>query len=194
MIRFAIFASGSGTNAESIIRYFKGHDQIQPVLLVSNKKDAYVLERAKDLNIPSIHIPSSDFKHHPGKVIRELRAYQVDFIVLAGFLLLIPAEILQLYPYRIINIHPALLPAFGGKGMYGERVHRAVIESGKTQSGISIHYVNEKYDEGAIIFQAACPVKQNETAETLAVKIHELEYAHYPAVIEQTIKESFSLE
>lgn len=194
MIRFAIFASGSGSNAENIICYFDNHKNIKPALVISNKPNAYVSKRAEMMNIPYLYIPSSDFKNNPSNVLEQLESYNIRFIVLAGFLVLIPAELISHYRNKIINIHPALLPAYGGKGMYGDRVHKAVIDAGETQSGISIHYVNEVYDAGKLIFQTTCPVSKHDTPETLAEKVHELEYIHYPAVIEQTIRETFNLQ
>jgi phosphoribosylglycinamide formyltransferase-1 len=190
MPNFAIFASGNGTNAENIIRYFSQHETIHCQLVVSNRKDAFVHKRAEKLGVPSIHLSTGSFKEEPQKILHALEQHNIDFIVLAGFMALIPKEITEVFHNRIVNIHPALLPAFGGKGMYGDHVHKAVIASGEKQSGISIHFVNERYDEGRIIFQAACPVSNNDTVESLAEKIHELEYAHYPAIIEQIIKEN----
>lgn len=192
MFRIAVFASGNGSNAENIVTYFKDNDQISCELIISNKREAYVLERASKHNIAAEYIPRKVFRDNPEKIVETLQEYNIDFIVLAGFMLLLPKEIIQNYADRIINIHPALLPSYGGKGMYGMNVHQAVIDAGERYSGISIHYVNEKYDEGRIIFQAACPVDESDTPESLAEKIHQLEYKHYPAVIEQIIQENLA--
>ena len=189
MTYFAIFASGNGSNAENIIQYFKNHDSIRCALIISNKKDAYVLERARENDVPSTVIPSREFKENPEKVINTLNQHNIDFIVLAGFMVLVPSTIIQRYPNKIINIHPALLPDYGGEGMYGDHVHKAVIRAGEKLSGISIHYVNEKYDDGQIIFQATCPVSKDETVDSLKEKVHQLEFNHYPFIIEQTIME-----
>lgn len=184
--RIAVFASGSGTNAENIANYFLERKTALVTVIFTNKSDAYVIERAKRLNIPTIVFSKDDF-YQTSKVLDKLSEEKIDLIVLAGFLWLIPENITRSYPQRIVNIHPALLPDFGGKGMYGDHVHKKVIESGKTVSGISIHYVNEKYDEGNIIFQAKCDVTKEDDYLSLAKKIHELEYRHYPEIIEQLI-------
>jgi phosphoribosylglycinamide formyltransferase-1 len=183
----AIFASGSGTNAQRIIEYFSGNPKISVALILSNKPDAYVLVRAKNLNVPSVVFDRHSF-YETDDIIKLLKKKKIDFIVLAGFLWMIPVNLILAYPGRIINIHPALLPKYGGKGMYGERVHEVVIQSGDKVSGISIHYVNEKYDEGNIIFQAKCEVLPGDTPETLAQRIHQLEYQHYPEVIEKLLR------
>jgi phosphoribosylglycinamide formyltransferase-1 len=185
--KIAIFASGSGTNAQRIIEYFSRNPQITVYLVLSNKPDAYVLERAKILNVPSVVFNRHSF-YETDEITGLLKKDGIDLIVLAGFLWLIPLNLIRAYPGRIINIHPALLPKYGGKGMYGARVHEAVIQSGDKESGISIHYVNEKYDEGSIIFQAKCEVMQNDTPDTLSQRIHQLEYKHYPEIIEKLIK------
>lgn len=148
----AIFASGSGTNAENIIRYFEGNDSVRVKLVLSNRKDAYVLERAHRLGVPCRAFPKSDWEIAES-ILDLLREHQIDLIVLAGFLLRIPDALLHAYPNKIINIHPALLPKFGGKGMYGDRVHEAVVMAGESESGITIHYIDEHYDEGSIIFK-----------------------------------------
>jgi len=184
----AIFASGSGTNAQRIIEYFSGNPKISVALILSNKPDAYVLVRAKNLNVPSVVFDRHSF-NETDDIIKLLKKKKIDFIVLAGFLWMVPVNLILAYPGRIINIHPALLPKYGGKGMYGERVHEAVIQSGDKLSGISIHYVNEKYDEGNIIFQAKCEVLQNDTPNSLAQRVHQLEYKHYPEVIEKVVRE-----
>ncbi len=186
MKKIAIFASGSGSNAENIYNYFKNNKQVEVALIVSNRQDAYVLKRAENLNIESVVFSKNDFET-TGKVLDFLRNENIDFIVLAGFLLKVPANIINAYPNGIINIHPALLPKYGGKGMYGDNVHKAVREAGETESGITIHYVNENYDEGNIIFQAKCPVSKEDTYEDIAKKVHILEYTHFPEVIESVI-------
>ncbi len=187
MKNIAIFASGSGTNAENIIQYFHNHQDIKVRLVLSNNKDAYVLERAKNLNVETI-VFNKDVFYNTNDIIEILQKEQIDYIVLAGFLWLIPKHFIKAFEHRIINIHPALLPKYGGKGMYGMNVHKAVINNKEKQSGISIHYVNENYDEGDIIFQASCPVSENDTPESLAQKIHELEYEHFPKIIEMWIQ------
>ncbi|MCX6280596.1 MAG: phosphoribosylglycinamide formyltransferase [Bacteroidetes bacterium] len=186
MANIAILASGSGTNAQRISEYFSDHPSIHIKLILSNNPDAYVLTRALQLGIPS-GVFTRDTFYKTGAVCELLRNNDISFIVLAGFLWLIPRNILEAYPRKIVNIHPALLPGYGGKGMYGEHVHEAVIRSGERESGISIHYVNEKYDEGNIIFQARCPVMPGDTPASLAARIHKLEYEHYPRVIEEIL-------
>jgi phosphoribosylglycinamide formyltransferase-1 len=185
--KIAIFASGSGTNAENIIRFFLHHPLARVILILSNKKDAQVHQRAKTLNIPSVSFSRDDLVNN-GTVLEILKKNTIDFIVLAGFLWLVPTDLIEAYPGRIINIHPALLPKYGGKGMYGMNVHRAVIENHEKESGISIHQVNNRYDEGNIIFQARCPVYTDDTPEKLAGRIHELEYRYFPEVIERWIE------
>lgn len=182
----AIFASGSGTNAEQIIKHFSGSSKARVKIILSNKPDAYVLERARKHAIPS-YVFSRDEFYHSRSVIERLEQEEIDLIVLAGFLWLVPTDLIRAFPDRIINIHPALLPKYGGKGMYGMRVHEAVIEAGDAESGISIHYVNERYDEGKIIHQARCKVRADDTPETLAEKVHQLEYEYFPKVIEELI-------
>jgi phosphoribosylglycinamide formyltransferase-1 len=184
--KIAIFASGSGTNAENISHYFKNSETAIISLILTNKSDAYVIKRAENLNIP-VKIFNRDDFYNTSKVLDCLVENEIDLIVLAGFLWLIPENITRSFSNRIINIHPALLPEFGGKGMYGDFVHKKVIECGKTESGITIHYVNEKYDDGNIIFQAKCEVTKSDTSESLACKIHKLEYDNYPRVIESII-------
>lgn len=182
----AIFASGSGTNAENIIRYFEKSDFIEVALVLSNRKDAFVLERARQFNIP-YYIFSKEEWAEGDCILPVLAQHRISLIVLAGFLLKISVPFLRAYPNRIINIHPALLPKFGGKGMYGDKVHQAVLDSGDQESGITIHYINERYDEGDIIFQSSCSVSSNDTVEKVAAKVHELEYRHYPLIIEQVL-------
>jgi phosphoribosylglycinamide formyltransferase-1 len=186
MTRIAIFASGSGTNAQNIAEYFKSSDKVRISLILSNKPDAFVLERAKKLGITSIVFTRKDF-YESDSILDVLLEYQIDFIVLAGFLWLIPQNLLNAFPRRIINIHPALRPKYGGKGMYGEKVHQAVILSGDKKTGISIHYVNDHYDEGEIIFQDSFDIQPGDTAESIAQKVHTLEYKHFPRVVEEVI-------
>ncbi len=185
-VRIAIFASGSGTNAQNMIEYFREHPIVEISLIVSNKPDAYVLKRAEKENLPHVLLSGKDWEEN-GLAARVLKDHQIDSIVLAGYLRLLPSWLIKKYPGKIINIHPALLPKYGGKGMYGEHVHRAVISSGDKHSGITIHHVNEEYDKGDIIFQAQCPVLPSDTPESLAARIHELEYEHYPKVLEKLI-------
>ncbi len=182
-----IFASGSGSNAENIHNRFQSNKiDIEIVSIFTNNPNAFVLERAKNLNTPSVVFDRNQFKS--GDVLDKVKAFQPDLIVLAGFLWLIPASFVQAYPNKIINIHPALLPKFGGKGMYGNNVHKAVVEAGETESGITIHYVNESYDEGNVIFQAKCNVLPSDTAADVAQKIHALEYEHFPTIIEKALQ------
>jgi len=188
MINIAVFASGSGTNTEKIIEHFKNHEKIRIALIVCNKPDAYVLTRAENHQVPSYLISKDSFASKDA-TLNVLQSNNIDCIVLAGFLWLVPIYLVQAYPNRILNIHPALLPKYGGKGMYGMHVHRAVVENKEKESGISIHYVNEKYDEGQIIAQFSCPVDSSDTPESLAGKIHALEHDHFPAVIEKFAKE-----
>lgn len=186
MPRLAIFASGNGTNAQRIIEYFSGHPTITVKLVLSNKPDAGVVDRAKNLGVETMVFNRLSF-YETWMVPEKLTSCRIDFIILAGFLWLIPKNILTAYPGRIINIHPALLPKYGGKGMFGNSVHEAVIAAGDPESGITIHHVDENYDEGRIIFQAKCTITEKDTPESLAVKVHQLEYRHFPEVIEQTV-------
>lgn len=186
MRNIAIFASGSGTNAENIIKHFTDNKVAKVTLILTENPNAFVLERAKNQYVPFLVFSLEELKG--GSILKELQDRNIDYIVLAGFLKLIPSDIIEAFPDRIINIHPALLPKFGGKGMYGNKVHQAVIESGEKESGITIHYVNKQYDEGSIIFQAKCPVLENDIPELLAQRIHSLEYKHFPQVIEDLIK------
>lgn len=187
MKKVAIFASGSGSNAENIINFFQNDAENVVKIVFCNKPNAYVLERAKRLGVPSFVFNRDEF-YHSELVVNELKRLEIDFIVLAGFMWKVPDAILEAYPNRIVNIHPALLPAYGGKGMYGEHVHQAVIAAGEKESGITIHYVNGHYDEGATIFQAKCTITPEDNAETLAEKVHALEYEHFPRVIKQTLE------
>jgi phosphoribosylglycinamide formyltransferase 1 len=186
MTRIAVFASGSGSNAENIIRHFSDHPRIRVTCVCTNRPDAYVIERSKRLEVP-VYVFNKQMFAETGEVLDHLREHRIDWIVLAGFLWLVPASLIEAYPDRIINIHPALLPAYGGKGMYGDHVHRAVIANGEQESGITIHLVNREYDRGATIFQARCAVKADDTPELLAARIHELEYRYFPEVIEKEV-------
>ena len=185
--RIAIFASGGGSNAEQIINHFVSSSNIQTALIVCNKPGAGVLQIAGQAAIPSLLIEKERF-FNGDNYLPELAKHKIDFIVLAGFLWKMPVGLVQAYPKKIINIHPALLPKYGGKGMYGSKVHEAVIAAREIESGITIHYVDEMYDHGEIIFQATCEVAENETAASLAQKIHVLEHANYPRVIANLIK------
>jgi len=186
MPNIAIFGSGSGTNAENIIKYFAASDTVRIAIVLSDKQEAGIHARANNLGVPTFFFSSAMFRE--GSVILyKLAEYKVDFIVLAGFLQLVSPVIIDAYRDRIINIHPALLPKYGGKGMYGSYVHEAVVSAKETETGITIHYVNECYDEGAIIFQATCPVLPGDTADDVAAKVHVLEYKYFPQVIERTL-------
>ncbi len=186
MTRIAIFASGSGSNAENIVNYFSNNSNVEVSLILTNKPTAFVLERAKKLGIKSVVFNKIDFLE-TDEILNILMKNSINMIVLAGFLLKIPKNLTKSFPEKIINIHPALLPKYGGKGMYGDHVHKSVIENKETESGITIHYVNENYDEGKIIFQAKCQINDTDDYEDLAKKIHELEYEHFPKVIERII-------
>lgn len=185
--RVAIFASGSGSNAENIIEYFrKNRPEVSfPIILCNNPK-AYVFERAKKLNVPCESFTRESFEN--GELIAKLQALDINFIVLAGFLWKVPENMIAAFPNAIINIHPALLPKYGGKGMYGDNVHKAVVAAGEKESGITIHYVNELYDSGNIIFQAKCEVLPGDDYHQVAEKVHALEYAHFPEVIDSLLK------
>lgn len=187
MKSIAIFASGSGTNAENIIEYFSTQNSAKVTLVLSNKRDALVIKRAEKHGIEAVFFERSDF-YDSGKILTLLIENKIDFIILAGFLWLVPENILEKYHERIINIHPALLPAYGGKGMYGDVVHKAVIANRDAEAGITIHYVNRFYDEGDIIFQARCRVDPDDDHESLAKKIHELEYEYFPLIIDDLVK------
>jgi phosphoribosylglycinamide formyltransferase-1 len=187
MTRIAIFASGSGSNAENIVNYFSGNSNVAIPLFLTNKADAYVLKRAKKLDINTFVFNRKQFLE-TDEIITVLTENNIDLIVLAGFLLKIPENLIKAYPNKIVNIHPALLPKFGGKGMYGDHVHKAVVNDKKKESGITIHYVNENYDEGEIIFQAKCEVLPTDTYEDVAAKVHQLEYLHFPETLDFIIK------
>lgn len=186
MKRIVIFASGSGSNAENLIRFFQNNAHVEVTQVMTNNPHAKVLDRAKNL-----HVSAFSFNRHAfsksDDVLHILKTFQPDLIVLAGFLWKFPEHILAAFPNKVINIHPALLPNYGGKGMYGMHVHNAVVANKEKETGISIHYVNEHYDEGAMIFQATCPVLPIDTADDVAGKIHALEMEHFPKVIEELL-------
>jgi phosphoribosylglycinamide formyltransferase-1 len=183
ILNIALFASGSGSNAQNIAEYFSQHPSLKIDSIYANKEEAFVLQRAAKLAIPAFYFPNSDFRE--GTVLlQKLRKRDVDIIVLAGFLLKIPPILLEAFPNRIINIHPALLPKYGGKGMFGAHVHEAVKAANESETGITIHLVNEHYDEGQILFQAQCAIEADDQVEQIAEKVHALEYAHFPHVIE----------
>lgn len=188
MINIAIFASGTGSNAVNLIQYYSGSTEIKIKLIVSNKEDAGIVKKAEDLR-KSVQLISKDTlgKYLPS-FIDFLKSEQVDLIVLAGFLLKIPEDLIRAFPNRIVNLHPSLLPAYGGKGMYGLNVHRAVLANKETKSGITVHYVNEEYDKGEIILQASCEVFPTDTPEILGERVHQLEYTHFPLAVDQVIE------
>jgi len=187
MKNIAIFASGNGSNAEKIIKHFENRADTRVTLVLSNNKNAFVIKRAKNLGVETVTFSKEQF-YKTNEILEILNQNNTDLIVLAGFLWLIPGNLLQNFPKRIINIHPALLPKYGGKGMYGEKVHESVIKNGEVESGITIHFVNEFYDEGQIIFQARCLVEPSETIDSLAIKIHALEHEYFPAVVDNVLK------
>ena len=183
-MNIAIFVSGSGTNCENIIRYFQGSTSSNIALVVSNRRDAYALERAKRLGVPTAVVPKAELNKSE-EILPLLQQYGIDFIVLAGFLPLVPEFLIDKFPRRIVNIHPALLPKHGGKGMWGHHVHEAVKAAGDTETGITIHYVSPVCDGGEIIAQFSTAVTPEDTPETIADKVHELEMAHFPKVLEE---------
>lgn len=185
MKKIAILASGSGSNAENLVRYFDKHPLVEVVMMISNRKNAFVFERMKRLGITSYYMSREAFEN--GSVLQLLKDQKVDWIILAGFLKLLPLSIINEYPERIVNIHPALLPEFGGEGMYGMHVHEAVVKSGVSKTGISIHFVNENFDEGEVIAQYETKVVPGDTPESVAAKIHELEMEWFPKVVEKVI-------
>ncbi|SDR89711.1 phosphoribosylglycinamide formyltransferase [Christiangramia echinicola] len=187
--KIIIFASGSGTNAENIIKFFQNSKNVEISAVLSNKRAAGALKRAHDLDVKALLFDREAF-YSSRDVLNILKDIEPDLIVLAGFLWLFPSNIIREFPDRIINIHPALLPKYGGKGMYGSKVHETVIAEKEKESGITIHYVNEKYDEGQTIFQATTPIEENETPDSLAGKIHELEYKHFPEVIQKLLEKN----
>ena len=187
MKRIVIFASGSGSNAQQITEFFQDRKDAQVVQILSNKNTAKVLERANNLKISAFSFNRSAF-YDTDQVLNLVKSTQPDLIVLAGFLWLFPQNIIEAYPGKIINIHPALLPAYGGKGMYGANVHKAVVAAGEKESGITIHEVTSEYDKGTILFQAKTQLESDETPDSLAAKIHELEYEHFPRVIAEILE------
>jgi phosphoribosylglycinamide formyltransferase-1 len=189
MKHIAIFASGNGTNAEAIISHFQDDPDVSVSLIISNNPEAYVLQRAENHQIP-FKVITRELFYHREEVLSLLEEKKIDLVVLAGFMWLVPGYLVQAYVNRMVNIHPALLPRYGGKGMYGMNVHRAVKEAGDNETGITIHWVNEHYDEGAIILQKACLIDENDSPEQIAAKVHALEYEYYPKVIESIVKNS----
>lgn len=187
MKNIAILASGSGSNAENIANYFAGSADVNISLIISNNPNAFVLERAKKLGIKSLVVTKAEFTA-ADTLLEILKEHGIDFIVLAGFLLLVPAKLIEAYPGRIVNIHPALLPKHGGKGMYGDNVHKAVVAAGDKESGITIHLIDEHYDKGTTFFQAKCAVEPTDTPDDVAAKVHALEYEHFPRVIDEILK------
>jgi phosphoribosylglycinamide formyltransferase-1 len=187
MTNLAILASGTGTNAEQLAKYFQDDKKIQIAIIITNKKDAGVLEVAKKHHLPSLVVSTRSIKD--GGLLRTLKILNIDYVVLAGFLQLIPKEVTDAYPGRIINMHPALLPKYGGKGMYGMHVHNAVSESGDEETGITIHYVNENYDEGDIIAQFKTAIEPHEDPESIRQKVQVLEHEHYPRVVEEIVRQ-----
>lgn len=188
MVNVAIFSSGSGSNAEALIRYFQNHPTIRIKLLIFNRKEAGVKTKAELLGIATQYFSKSEFESRPELVVDFLKNESIDFILLAGFLLLVPKEIVESFPERILNIHPALLPAHGGKGMYGINVHREVRRSGAKSTGMSIHLVDLEFDKGKILFQSACPVWETDSESDIAARVLKLEHLHYSLVAEQYIK------
>jgi phosphoribosylglycinamide formyltransferase-1 len=182
MKKIILFASGSGTNADTIIRYFAAHQMSKVIAVYTNNPRAGVIQKAQHLQVPTVVFDRNDFES--GKILAELKQLQPDLVVLAGFLWKIPAEYIAAFPQKILNIHPALLPKYGGKGMYGLHVHQAVLDHNETETGISIHLVNEQYDQGALLFQASTSVSDCHTAQDVADKVHALEQQHFSAVIE----------
>lgn len=188
MVNIAIFVSGSGSNCENIIRYFQTNEQVNIALVVSNRADAYALTRAKNLNVPSVVLPKADFNNEE-KVLKLMSDHRIDFIVLAGFLLMIPDWLIAAYQRRIINLHPALLPKFGGIGMYGHHVHEAVHKANETETGMTVHWVSNVCDGGEIIAQFRTPITPDDTPDDIADKEHILEMEHFPQVIEAVLKQ-----
>ncbi|EFL44798.1 phosphoribosylglycinamide formyltransferase [Prevotella disiens] len=188
MVNIAIFVSGSGSNCENIIRYFQQNNEVNIALVISNKADAYALTRAKNLNVPSIVLPKAEFNDRT-KVLNLMKENKIDFIVLAGFLLIIPDWLIDAYPKRMLNLHPALLPKFGGIGMYGHHVHEAVRKANETETGMTVHWVSNVCDGGEIIAQFRTPITPNDTPNDIADREHVLEMEHFPQVIESVLKQ-----
>lgn len=190
MINIAIFVSGSGTNCENLIRYFSGSEHVNCALVVSNKADAYGLVRAEKLGVPTAVAPKPEL-NNPEVMMPLLQKYNIQFIVLAGFLPLVPNFLIEAFPRRIVNIHPALLPKYGGKGMWGHHVHEAVKAAGETETGMTVHYVTPVCDSGEIIAQYRVALSPDDTADDIARKEHQLEMEHFPRIVEQVIDETF---
>lgn len=187
--KIAIFASGSGTNAEKILEYFQHNTNTEVSLILSNKENAGVIERAKRWQVP-VRIFNRNTFYNTNEIVDLLQQEQISLVILAGFLWLIPENLVQAFPQKMINIHPALLPGYGGKGMYGNKVHQAVHAANEAETGITIHYVNERYDEGAIIFQASCQLTPEDTPESIAHKVQKLEHEYFPKVIGDLVQKS----
>jgi phosphoribosylglycinamide formyltransferase-1 len=185
--RIAIFASGSGSNAQKIMEYFKKHQDAEIAIVLTNNPEAYVLQRADNFEIPS-HIFDKQEFYKTDDIVKLLKNLQIDLIVLAGFLWLIPENLLKAFPNKIINIHPALLPKYGGKGMYGDKVHQAILDAGEEESGITIHFINEHFDEGEPIHQSRFKIDKGDDIEMIKFKGQQLEHLHYPKVVEQLLK------
>ena len=190
MVNLAIFVSGNGTNCENIIKYFQNSEIIRTAVVISNRKDAYALVRAENLHVDNLVLNKQQF-YDKDTIMNVLQQHQIDFIVLAGFLLMIPEFLIDAFPKKIINLHPALLPKFGGKGMFGHHVHQAVKEAGEDKTGMTVHYVSPICDGGEIISQFECAVDKNDTPEDIAKKENELEMKYFPEVIEKVIRETF---
>ena len=186
MKKIVLFASGSGSNVENIVNFFAEKDEVEISLVLTNNPNAYVIERCCRLGVAYQVFGRKEFRE-TGSVLEQLQGIAPDLIVLAGFLWLVPSEIVKAFPRRIINIHPALLPKYGGKGMYGQHVHQAVVDNQETETGITIHYVDENYDEGDVILQTTCKVEPDDSADDVARKIHQLEYEHFPKVVESLL-------
>lgn len=182
-----LFASGSGSNAQRILEYFENHPNIRVAALFSNNPEAYALKRAENFNVPAFTFTRAEFKD--GTVLEKVKSFHPELIVLAGFLWLMPEGFVKEYPNKIINIHPALLPKYGGKGMYGHHVHAAVVAAREAESGITIHYVNEHFDEGEAILQERCPVRPGDSAEEVAARVLELEHQHFAPTIERLLRD-----
>lgn len=186
MKKIAVFASGSGTNAENLIKYFTNHPSMEIPFVLSNKAGAGVHARANALGVPSYTYTKEEFTN--GTVLKFLQENDIQFVVLAGYMVMIDDEMLEAFPQRIVNIHPSLLPKYGGKGMHGDRVHEAVVAAAETESGITIHYLNDEYDAGDVVFQAVCEVLPTDSPADVATKVHALEYEWYPKVVEKLVE------
>ncbi len=190
MINIAIFVSGSGTNCENIIRYFQNSDKVNTALVISNRADAYALVRAEKLNVPRVVMSKKEI-NTPDSILPLLQKHNIDFIVLAGFLLMIPDFLIEAFPRKIINLHPALLPKYGGRGMYGHHVHQAVKDAGETITGMTVHYVSNICDGGEIIAQYSTPINEDDSVDDIAAKENQLEMKHFPQVIEDVLYKTF---